>query len=135
MTTLQQPGHAKGPGTFRAPFLSRMHEWIATADHKKLGVMYVSTGLIFFLIAGLEGTMMRWQLAVPGKKFTHLGKFGAAVSDIASGDVGQDLYNRTEAMAKQGLMIRPAKVQNRARPPRLRLCTRVHVQHPVTHQP
>ena len=66
MTSLPQPGHADGQGAFRAPFLSRMHEWIATADHKKLGVMYVTTGLIFFLIGGLEATMMRWQLAVPG---------------------------------------------------------------------
>ena len=53
MTTLQQPGHGNGSGYLRAPFLSRLHEWIATADHKKLGVMYVSTGLIFFLIGGL----------------------------------------------------------------------------------
>ena len=46
-------------------FLSILHQWIATADHKKLGVMYVTSGLIFFLIGGLEAAMMRWQLAMP----------------------------------------------------------------------
>ena len=32
-------------------------------------------------------------------------KFGAAITDIAAGDVAQDIYNRTEAMAKRGEMI------------------------------
>ena len=49
-----------------ATFTTRLHEWIATSDHKKLGVMYVTAGLIFFLIGGFEASMMRWQLAWPG---------------------------------------------------------------------
>ena len=63
MTTLDHPVN---PLRTKPNFLGRLHEWVATADHKKLGVMYVPTGLIFFLIGGLEATMMRWQLAVPG---------------------------------------------------------------------
>ena len=62
MTALDHPGN---PLRGKPTFLGRMHEWVATADHKKLGVMYVTSGLIFFLIGGLEATMMRWQLAVP----------------------------------------------------------------------
>ena len=53
--------HAPG-----ATFTTRLHEWIATSDHKKLGVMYVTAGLIFFLIGGFEASMMRWQLSWPG---------------------------------------------------------------------
>jgi len=53
--------HAPG-----ATFATRLHEWIATSDHKKLGVMYVTAGLIFFLIGGFEASMMRWQLSWPG---------------------------------------------------------------------
>jgi cytochrome c oxidase subunit 1 len=39
---------------------------VVTVDHKRLGVMYVLAGLAFFLIAGLEASVIRWQLAVAG---------------------------------------------------------------------
>ncbi len=45
--------------------IERLHEWVVTVDHKRLGVMYIVCGLIFFIVAGLEATMMRLQLAVP----------------------------------------------------------------------
>jgi cytochrome c oxidase subunit 1 len=53
------------PEAERAPagLLTRLHEWVVTVDHKRLGIMYVLAGLAFFLIAGLEATVIRWQLA------------------------------------------------------------------------
>ena len=60
---MQQPLSPAG----RVPALSRLHEWVATTDHKKLGVMYVTAGLLFFMIAGLEASLMRWQLALPNQ--------------------------------------------------------------------
>ena len=45
--------------------LARLHEWVVTVDHKRLGIMYVGVGLVFLLVAGLEATLMRWQLAFP----------------------------------------------------------------------
>ncbi len=63
MTIMQQPLSPAG----RVPALSRLHEWVATTDHKKLGVMYVTAGLLFFMIAGLEASLMRWQLALPNQ--------------------------------------------------------------------
>jgi cytochrome c oxidase subunit 1 len=53
-------------GSSNRPMLSYLHEWIATTDHKKLGIMYVTTGLIFFFIGGIEASMMRWQLSWSG---------------------------------------------------------------------
>src|SRR3979411_2309768 len=50
----------------RAGLLTKVHEWVVTVDHKRLGVMYVVAGLAFFLIAGLEASVIRWQLAVAG---------------------------------------------------------------------
>jgi cytochrome c oxidase subunit I len=50
----------------RPGWLARVHEWVVTVDHKRLGVMYVMAGLAFFLIAGLEASVMRWQLAAAG---------------------------------------------------------------------
>src|SRR5437868_3132411 len=46
--------------------LTKVHEWVVTVDHKRLGVMYVVAGLAFFLIAGLEAGVIRWQLAAAG---------------------------------------------------------------------
>jgi cytochrome c oxidase subunit 1 len=61
--TLTPPGVASAG---RVPRLAVLHEWLTTVDHKRLGVMYVCLGLVFFVVAGLEATLMRWQLAVPG---------------------------------------------------------------------
>src|SRR6266481_4868103 len=56
------------PDAERAPagLLTRLHEWVVTVDHKRLGIMYVVAGLVFFLVAGLEASVIRWQLAVAG---------------------------------------------------------------------
>jgi cytochrome c oxidase subunit I len=48
---------------------SRLHAWVVTVDHKRLGIMYVTSALVFFAIAGLEATIIRTQLASPGNDF------------------------------------------------------------------
>src|SRR6267378_964968 len=47
------------------PLLEKIHEWVVTVDHKRLGLMYICGGLLFFVIAGLQAVTMRLQLAVP----------------------------------------------------------------------
>jgi cytochrome c oxidase subunit I len=47
------------------PLLVQLHAWVVTVDHKRLGIMYVGAGLIFLLVAGLEASLMRVQLAFP----------------------------------------------------------------------
>ena len=37
--------------------------WITTVDHKKIGALYGVTAFIFFMIGGVEATIMRLQLA------------------------------------------------------------------------
>ncbi len=46
------------------PLFDRVHEWIVTVDHKRLGLMYFSYGIVFLVIGGVEATIMRVQLAV-----------------------------------------------------------------------
>src|SRR6266851_461848 len=48
------------------PVLMSLHDWVVTVDHKKLGIMYVVTGLVFLVIGGAEAFLMRLQLAKPG---------------------------------------------------------------------
>src|SRR5487761_1312350 len=50
-------------------WLEVMHEWIVTADHKKIGLMYIATALVFLVIGGFEVLLMRIQLAVPESSF------------------------------------------------------------------
>jgi cytochrome c oxidase subunit 1 len=50
----------------RPPLLARLHEWVVTVDHKRLGIMYVVTGILFMVVAGLEASAMRLQLAWSG---------------------------------------------------------------------
>lgn len=43
--------------------------WVASVDHKQIGIMYLVTTLVFFLIGGLEALVMRIQLARPENDF------------------------------------------------------------------
>src|SRR5271155_5371716 len=56
---------------FRAtevPVPSKLHEWLVTVDHKRLGIMYIATSLFFFAVAGVLAAFMRMQLAFPNGK-------------------------------------------------------------------
>ena len=47
------------------PLTARLHDLVLTVDHKKLGLMYIVTALIFLVIAGLMAFTIRMQLLVP----------------------------------------------------------------------
>ncbi len=60
---------------------SGLRDWLTTIDHKKIGILYGATALVFFILGGLEALVIRWQLARPA----------AAV-------IGPDLYNQLFTM-------------------------------------
>ena len=39
--------------------LERLHGWVATVDHKRIGIMYLLGALVFFAIHGSEALLMR----------------------------------------------------------------------------
>ena len=43
--------------------------WLTTVDHKRIGVLYGLTTLLFFLMGGIEALLMRIQLARPDNTF------------------------------------------------------------------
>jgi cytochrome c oxidase subunit I len=51
------------------PLTLRLHEWVTTVDHKRLGILYVLYGLIFLALGGMEATIMRLQLIRPHNDF------------------------------------------------------------------
>jgi cytochrome c oxidase subunit I len=47
----------------------RLHGWVTTVDHKRLGILYIVYSLVMLVIGGIEATIMRIQLAVPHNHF------------------------------------------------------------------
>jgi cytochrome c oxidase subunit 1 len=62
-------------------FSEVFYHWVATVDHKRLGLMYIVSALLFLVVAGVMASVMRLQLAVPNN---HV--------------VGPDTFNRLFTM-------------------------------------
>ena len=43
----------------------RYASWVTTTDHKRIGILYITTALLFFLAGGVLALLMRLQLATP----------------------------------------------------------------------
>src|ERR1700737_1899355 len=51
------------------PFVDKLHEWVTTVDHKRLGILYVAYALLFLVVGGIEATIIRIQLMRPHNTF------------------------------------------------------------------
>jgi len=49
----------------RGSILEKLHGWVVTVDHKRLGILYILYSTFFLLVAGAEALMIRVQLAYP----------------------------------------------------------------------
>src|SRR4030088_2887826 len=52
-----------------SPIVARLHEWVTTVDHKRLGILYIIYALAFLVIAGIEASVIRIQLIRPHNNF------------------------------------------------------------------
>ena len=41
--------------------------WLTTVDHKRIGILYIVTSLVFFALGGFLALLMRAQLATPNE--------------------------------------------------------------------
>src|SRR5581483_1270057 len=48
--------------------VSAMTQWLFATHHKRIGLLYMLSALVFFLAGGMEAMVMRAQLAAPGLK-------------------------------------------------------------------
>ena len=64
MTTQAQPLSRPAIPYTHSSFM----DWVLTTDHKKIGILYIGTAFIFFLIGGIEALLIRLQLAGPNGK-------------------------------------------------------------------
>jgi cytochrome c oxidase subunit 1 len=53
------------PASEAGTFLERLHGWVVTVDHKRLGILYILYSTFFLLVAGAEALLIRLQLAYP----------------------------------------------------------------------
>src|SRR5712691_4612397 len=51
------------------PLVDRLHDWVTTVDHKRLGILYILYALFFLVVGGIEATIMRIQLIRPQNDF------------------------------------------------------------------
>src|SRR5437016_1804800 len=51
------------------PLAAKLHEWITTVDHKRLGILYIAYALLFLVVGGIEAAIMRVQLVRPHNDF------------------------------------------------------------------
>ena len=47
----------------------RVASWLVTVDHKRIGILYIATSLVWFVAGGILALLMRSQLATPDEKF------------------------------------------------------------------
>ncbi len=52
-----------------------LYDWVATVDHKKLGLMYMISAIFFLLVAGAFAIVIRIQLAIPNNHFVPADTF------------------------------------------------------------
>ncbi len=45
--SISKPMFVPPSETMTRPLFDRVHEWIVTVDHKKLGLMYIGYGILF----------------------------------------------------------------------------------------
>ncbi len=51
------------------PRATGLWRWLTTTDHKDIGILYIGSGIFFFLLGGIEALLMRIQLAQPDNRF------------------------------------------------------------------
>ncbi|MGX1900209.1 cytochrome c oxidase subunit I [Thermolongibacillus altinsuensis] len=55
-------------------------DYLTTVDHKKIAILYLIAGGIFFLLGGLEALVIRIQLAVPNNDFISAGFYNEVLT-------------------------------------------------------
>ncbi|MCG3085241.1 cytochrome c oxidase subunit I [Anoxybacillus sp. LAT_35] len=55
-------------------------DYLTTVDHKKIAILYLIAGGVFFLLGGLEAMIIRIQLAVPNNDFISAGFYNEVLT-------------------------------------------------------
>src|SRR5438445_7434503 len=76
MATLAPPR----PKSYDDSFWKPISLWLTTTDHKLIGIMYMTTGFLSFLIAGIFALVIRLQLTSPNAKVVDADTYNQLIS-------------------------------------------------------
>lgn len=63
------PDHEHDPHANYIKAKKGMNSWVVTLDHKRIGMLYLITVLVFFFVAGMFAVGLRTELWTPGENF------------------------------------------------------------------
>ena len=55
--------------TPEASFFQKLASWLFTHDHKRIGLLYLYTIMVFFIVGMTLGGLIRFELIAPGSNF------------------------------------------------------------------
>jgi cytochrome c oxidase subunit 1 len=58
----------------------KVASWLTTVDHKRIGLLYIWTSLVFFALGGFLALLIRIQLIVPNNHFMVRSSYNQAVT-------------------------------------------------------
>src|SRR5258706_2074662 len=68
------------PKAYDDTFFKPISLWLTTTDHKLIGIMYMVTGLLSFVIGGIFALIIRLQLAQPNLKIVDAETYNQLIS-------------------------------------------------------
>ena len=77
MTTFAQPQTLARPASSSTPSESGLWSWLTTIDHKRIGILYGVSAIVFLFIGGLEAMLIRLQLARPENDLLSLATYNS----------------------------------------------------------
>ena len=67
-------------------FGATLWDYLTTVDHKKIAILYLIAGGLFFVIGGIEAMIIRIQLADPDNDFVSAGLYNEIINDARNND-------------------------------------------------
>jgi cytochrome c oxidase subunit 1 len=58
----------------------RVASWLTTVDHKRIGILYIATSLVFFAVGGVLALVIRTQLLTPDESFIVRNSYNEVVT-------------------------------------------------------
>src|SRR6202165_1328130 len=68
------------PKAYDAPFFKPISLWLTPPDHKLIGIMYMVTGILSFVLAGIFALVIRLQLSQPNLKVVDAETYNQLIS-------------------------------------------------------
>src|SRR6185295_19844683 len=91
MTTaaLGTHGHADHHGAAHGHELSFVSKYIFSKDHKIIGIQFLFSTLLWFLVGGLLALGIRWQVAWPWRDMPVIGRM---LFSVEGGQISPEFY-------------------------------------------